>query len=339
MSSASVIERMPRFEPHALLKGGHAQTIAASFFRGRQFPYRAVKRRIVLDDGDLIVLHDDCPENWNPVSPTVLLIHGLAGDHTSNYMTRIAGKLNEAGVRAIRMDLRACGAGEGASRLPYTPGISEDLKQVVEHVANLCPVSPLILAGFSIGGNIALKLLGENADALPPQLSRAVVVNPPIDLRTCLANMQKFSGRIYDRHLVKHVFQQFHRSDLLKSHAPHVATAKQPRGMREFDSLYASPAWGYGSVDEYYEAASALPNIHRIRVPVLLIASYDDPIVPVATFESLDIPDSMAIHLTHGGGHLGFIGKAGIDPDRRWMDWRVIDYVLSDQPAQLQIAA
>lgn len=333
------VARFPRFEPHSLLKGGHAQTIVASVMRGRRFPYRAKRRRIVLDDGDTVVLHDELPANWTPMSPSVLLVHGLAGNHSSGYMTRVAGKLVEAGVRAFRMDLRACGAGEGESRLPYHAGITQDVLRAVEHVSQLCPVSPLTLAGFSIGGNITLKLLGEHADNLPPQLSRAVVVNPPIDLTVCLKNLAAGSGRFYDRHLAKHLYRQFRRSELLIANAPHVAEAGRPRGMREFDTMYASTIWGFDNVDAYYAEASALPDLANIRVPSLVIASRDDPLVPIASFDALAPHDSLHLHITETGGHLGFIGRAGIDADRRWMDWRIIDWVQVDETAAAAIAA
>lgn len=293
----------------------------------------------MLADGDTIVLHDDRPPNWIPTAPTVLLVHGLAGNHSSGYMSRIAGKLVEAGARTFRMDLRACGAGEGKSRRPYHAGISADLLHAIEHVAGVCPVSPLTLAGFSIGGNISLKMLGEHAGRLPRQLNRAVVVNPPIDLAFCLKNMRGGFSRFYDRHLVKHLYRQFRRSELLIANAPHVAAAGRPRGMREFDAMYASTIWGFDDVDRYYAAMSALSDIDKVRVPSLVIASKDDPLVPVETFQSLASHPAIHMHVTEAGGHLGFIGRAGVDPDRRWMDWRIIDWVFAENSAELAIAA
>ena len=294
----AVVARIPRFEPHSLLKSGHAQTVVASLMTGRRFSYRAKTEPIVLDDGDTIILHDDRPENWCPTAPTALLVHGLAGDYSSGYMTRVAGKLSEAGVRVFRMDLRACGAGEGQSRMPYHPGITQDLLHAMEFISKRCSASPLTLVGFSIGGNIALKMLADYAARLPWQLGRAIVVNPPIDIPLCMKNMAKTPGRFYDRHLVKHLYRQFCRSDLLTAHAPHVAEAGRPRGMREFDAMYSSAVWGFENVDRYYEQTSALTGLGNIRVPTLMIAARDDPVVPIESFESLSTSSSIHLHIT-----------------------------------------
>ncbi|HQU44402.1 MAG TPA: alpha/beta fold hydrolase, partial [Pirellulales bacterium] len=161
---------------------GHFQTLAGVYLPGRRFVYKARQHRVTLDDGDQIVLHDDCPEGWQPGDRVALLIHGLAGCHQSIYMLRIAARLEELGVRAFRMDLRGCGAGVGLARLPYHAGRSEDAAAALETIARLCPASPVALVGFSMGGNIALKLLGELGEERCGHLDRAVAVCPPFDL-------------------------------------------------------------------------------------------------------------------------------------------------------------
>lgn len=334
-----VVKNFPAFKSPLFLRNGHVQTIVASYLKGRCFPNIALCRRLILDDGDPIVLHDDKPKDWHPTDPTALLVHGLAGSHSSGYMNRVAGKLQQAGVRVFRMDMRACGAGEGMSRRPYHPGISKDLGHALDHVVDLCPLSPISLVGFSIGGNIVLKLLGENADNIPHQVDRAVVINPTIDLPACMKRFKTLPVKLYDRHLVKHLYRQFHRSKKLVKHAPHVTTARPPRKLREFDKLYTSKVWGFETVDHFYEDASALPTIENIRIPSLVISSRDDPIVPVEMFESFTPPPSMNLHITDHGGHLGFIGRPGVDPDQRWMDWRIVDWVQASSNQALEISA
>ncbi|OYV87501.1 MAG: hypothetical protein B7Z73_10010 [Planctomycetia bacterium 21-64-5] len=153
-----------------------------------------------LHDGDQIVLHDDCPEGWQPGDRVALLIHGLAGCHQSIYMLRIAARLEELGVRAFRMDLRGCGAGVGLARLPYHAGRSEDAAAALETIARLCPASPVALVGFSMGGNIALKLLGELGEERCGHLDRAVAVCPPFDL---LAGANIVAGSGLTGHLLQ----------------------------------------------------------------------------------------------------------------------------------------
>lgn len=335
----SIVDRFPPFRPHRLLRSGHLQTVVATIFSGQSFPYRAVRRPVLLESGDSTMLHDDRPTGWMPPSPVALLIHGLAGCSRSPYMVRVSGRLNEAGVRTFRMDLRACGAGEGLARLPYHPGCSHDLLAAVRRVTEICPGSPIHLVGFSIGGNVALKTLGEWPDRLPPELCRAVVVNPSIDLPACIANLSKGAARFYDRHFVKLNYRQLRRSALLVEHAPHVVDAPRPRGQREFDDMYTAGMWGYKSVDRFYAETSAVSAIPDVRVPTLLIASRDDPLVPFTQFERLSPPASITMHLTDHGGHLGFIGRRNGDPDRRWMDWRIVDWVTAAQAAPAVKAA
>ena len=329
------MKSFPTFDPPPLLRNGHVQTILANFTQGRKYPYLAVRHEVELDDADTVVLHDDRPANWQPNSPTALLVHGLAGCYSSGYMIRTAGKLNDVGIRVFRMDMRSCGAGEEMSRRPYHPGISQDVRRVLQYIARLCPLSRLGVVGFSVGGNITLKMLGEKPFGLPPLLDRAVVINPPINMPLCMERMKKRTTRIYDRHLVKLLYRQFKRSKELVEHAPYVTDTGPPRGLREFDSIYASVAWGFESVDHFYEEASSLPYLKNIRVPTLLIASRDDPMVPVQMFDSLQPPETLALEITQHGGHLGFISRSGIDADRRWMDWRIVDWMQAD----FQVAA
>lgn len=325
-----IVTRFPLFEPHPLLPNGHAQTIVASVFGGRRFRYRASQHVLLLEDGDAAILHDDRPGGWQPSSPVALLIHGLAGCAESPYMIRVAGRLNEAGVRTFRMDMRACGAGEGLSSMPYHAGCSHDLAAALEHVVRVCPFASVSLVGFSIGGNIVLKLLGEQADALPPQLQRAIVFNPPIDLLAAVNRLESHPGRIYDRHLVWLLYRQLNRSERLIERAPYISYSRRPRSLREFDGLYTAAVWGFETVEEFYAQTSSAPHIPHIRVPTLVISSRDDPLVPASLFEQLSPPPTVSLCLTEAGGHLGFIARPGIDRDCRWMDWRIVDWVTAD---------
>lgn len=335
----AIVSRFPAFEPHAFLRNGHLQTVAATIFGGRRSVYRAARHAVLLEDGDVTILHDDRPNGWQPTCPTALLIHGLAGCHQSPYMVRTAERLNEAGVRTFRMDMRACGAGEGRSRMPYHGGCSDDLFAALNRVAEICPASPINLVGFSVGGNVTLKLLGESPRRLPPQLSRSIVINPPIDLGVCVDHLSKAAACLYDRYFAKSLYRQFLRSDLLRGHAPHFADAPRPRGMWEFDNLYTAAVWGFETVDRLYANTSSLPVISDIQIPTLLIASRDDPLIPVSIFEHLELPPLVTLHLTDHGGHLGFIGRKGSDPDCRWMDWRIVDWITSGWATSAAAAA
>lgn len=322
----SIVERFPPFRPHRLFRNCHLQTVAAAVVRTRRFPYRALPRPLLLEGGDIAFLHDDRPDGWEPTSPAAVLVHGLSGSFQSSYMVRIAGRLNEAGVRTFRMDLRACGAGEGLSSMPYHAGCSHDVLVALKRVVEICPASPITLIGFSVGGSIALKLLGELADSIPPQLRRAIIVSPPIDVAACVEHISQ-SARFYDRAFVRSLHRQLRRSNMLLRHAPHAVCHQRPRGMREFDTRYTSRVWGFETVDEFYADISSHSVIGDVEIPTLLMVSRDDPLIPVRIFEDAEISPSIRLHVTDHGGHLGFIGRPGLDPDCRWLDWRIVESV------------
>lgn len=317
----------PPFRPHPLLRSAHAQTLAGNYLHGAPRTRGAeTVHHVPLEDGDHVVLHDDRPASWRPGDGAALLLHGLGGCHASPYLVRAARKLNARGVRAFRMDYRTCGAGLSLASRPYHAGLSEDAAAALRFLARLCPGSPLGLAGYSMGGNVALRTLGAHPEELPETLARAVAVNPPVDLAVSCDYLTGPMQRLYDRHFAK---------ALTRHVARHGGFAETGRALfespvvriREFDERFTVPHWGFGTVEEYYAFASAARFVKRIEVPTLIIHSLDDPLIPAQLFAALERSDAVTVHLTDRGGHLGFIGVRGVDPDRRWMDWRVVDWL------------
>jgi predicted alpha/beta-fold hydrolase len=329
----------PPFRPHALLRGAHAQTLAGVYLPSRVPEYRAAHHEVPLADGDRVVLHDDCPRGWGPGDRVALLIHGLAGCYESGYMQRIAHKLAQRGVRAVRMDLRGCGAGVRLARLPYHSGRSEDAAAALETLERLAPRSPVTLVGFSLGGNIALKLAGELGDQRCGGLDSVIAVCPPVDLAACSRQIQKRPNQFYDRYFVRLLRQQVAGRARLVPDAAVLERGARPRTLWEFDNVYTSVVCGFGTADGYYAQASSLPLLSRIRLPAVVLASRDDPLIPPDALQNARLPAAVRLHLTEHGGHLGFVGRAGVDPDRRWMDWRVVDWVLAAGRAAAQRVA
>jgi len=318
---------IPKFTPHALLRGGHVQTLAGYWLRGCRSPAGTVRHHVELSDGDQIVLHDDRPAAWSGGMRAALLQSGLAGCYQSGFLVRIAAKLNQRGVRTFRMDHRGTGAAVGLARFPYHAGRSDDVRAALNAIAAMCPASPLSVAGFSLSGNMTLKLLGELPDAVPVAVDRAVAVNPPIDLTLCTAHMERSPSHLYGKHFTKLLCQQLRDQPRLLADSALERPSRLPRTLREFDELFTAPKSGFASADEYYTRSSASQFVPRIRVPTLILASRDDPLVPPAPFESLDLSPAVTLHIADSGGHLGYIARGGIDPDRRWMDWRVVDWM------------
>lgn len=316
------------FEPHPLLRGGHAQTLAGAYLPGRRFAYNARQHRVALDDGDQLVLHDDRPNNWREGDATVLLMHGLGGSYQSGYMRRIASKLCHRGVRVFRMDLRGAGAGMWLAKLPYHSGRSDDAAAALQFVAQLCPDSPTLLIGFSLGGNIALKLLGEVGAGECGNLIAGMAVCPPVELGTCCERLQQRDNRLYDRRFVFELIRQ-HRERLRRvPGTPAMPFSVKPKTLLELDDRFTGPINGFGNAANYYRECSSAQFVPEIRRPTFILSATNDPIIPAEIFDRLRLPSSVSLHIAPGGGHLGFISRGTSDPDRRWMDWRVVDWVL-----------
>jgi uncharacterized protein len=315
------------FRPHPFVRGGHLQTCVAFLLPGRAPVNNAVAREVPLNDGDRLVLHDDAPAGWRPGDRAALLMHGLGGCHNSPYMRRISAKLNARGIRTFRKDLRGCGAGAHLARLPYHSGRSDDAAAAVAAVGALCPGSPITAIGFSLGGNILLKLLGECGAQTPGGLDSAVAVCPPIDLTVCIRHLQRPANRLYDRHFVRMVLRQMRVRQRLRPDAVIVDFPRRPRGLYEVDDWYTAPVSGFGRAESYYRQCSPIRTLDRVRLPTLLVASRDDPLVPFGPFERARLAPCMELLSPASGGHLGFVGARGSDPDRRWLDWRIVEWV------------
>jgi uncharacterized protein len=311
---------LPPFRPLGWLRGGHAQTLAGFWLPGQKEPYQAQRHRVLLADGDSVILHDDCPEGWQAGKPLALLLPGLCGSYESDYMVRIAAKLNRRGVRVFRMDQRGCGAGRGLCRRPYHAGLTSDVVECLQAIEWLCPATPVSLVGFSMGANLALMVAGEHR---PENVTSVLAFNPPIKLSAAAAAIERPSNCFYNRYFVKWM------SGVMAGLLPGYPTPDYPFfTLNELNEFYLTKVWQYGTLERYYNRASAIRFLPSIHVPTLIVSSADDPIVPIQSFARARLSRTTQLVITERGGHLGYIGKATpSDPDRRWMDWRVVDWV------------
>ena len=319
----------PPFQPHRLVRGGHAQTIVGTYLRSPDRLRDTVSHRVPLPDGDVLVLHENRPATWQPEDRVTLLLPGLTGCHESGYLRRTATKLNALGVRTFRFDPRGWGAGAGLAVGWAHAGRTEDVAASLEFIEQLAPNSPVSAAGFSLSGNILLKYLATTPNR-PRHFERAVASCPAIDLAACADRMdQPLINRTYGRHFVRSLSAHVQRI----GEWPSEWGAKSWRTwtLREFDERLTAGKAGFPSSADYYRESSAKPHLPNIDVPTLIIAAQDDPVVPGSSFENLTISPSTILHVTEYGGHLGYIGRRGTDPDRRWLDWRIVDWLTQDE--------
>lgn len=319
------------FRPNPLLAGGHRQTLAACYVASGAQLGDTRQRRIALDDGDQLVLHDDCPRGWQPGAPVALLVHGLCGSHQSRYVVRIAGKLFARGVRTFRIDLRGCGAGEGLARTSTHCGRYTDLEPPIARIGELTGDSPLTVVGFSLGGALALNLAA--TQPTPTNWHRVVAVCPPVDLFAVEALLQRPLNRRYDQYFARRLWKKVIDRSRAVSGAPVFDHLPRPRKLREFDEQYTVPLGGYRDADDYYEQTSVVSRLSRIELPTRIIAAANDPIVPIEPLLTAQLGARTQLLATGCGGHLGFLARRGRgDPDRYWLDWRVLEWVLDGTP-------
>jgi predicted alpha/beta-fold hydrolase len=295
---------------------------------GPRFRVPSVYHEVPVDEGDQLGVLDSVPSSWEPGGPVALLVHGLSGCARSPYMVRVARRFWKTGIRAIRMNLRGAGVGFGLARGTYHAGRTEDLRRVVEWLADRAPGSPIALVGFSLGANLVLKLAAETVDDPLPGFDCVVAANPPIDLAECCRAMMQPQNRLYDRNFSRQL-----RSDVARLHAefPELGPVclDKVECVRDFDELYTAPRHGFAGVDDYYARASAGPLVSRIEADGLVVHSDDDPFIPAEPFRRITFPPRLALELIAGGGHLGYISRQPWDGARRWLDTRLTAWLAS----------
>ena len=319
------------FVPVFGMRNSHVQTICGGLLSARVQFHGTVQRKVQVPDGDLVILHDDQPDAWKHGDLAVILLHGLSGCHGSSYMMRIASKLNARNVRTFRMDHRGCGAGFGLANNPYHAGRVEDLQSAIDAVACLTPESPIALVGFSLSGNLVLRYLGDLSLHHSHNLLRAVAVSPPVDLEFSVRELWKSRiGLQYDWYFTRRLINQIAQSGQWREDLPLAREKRMPRRLYDFDDLFTAPASGFSSAEDYYQFASARDWLDNIRVPTTILASRDDPLVSVEPLLKRNDTLDVTLCLTEHGGHLGFFGRRNRDPDGRWMDWRIVEWLTQD---------
>jgi predicted alpha/beta-fold hydrolase len=296
------------FRPLPGLRNPHLQTILSMWLKGGRLP-PPTRHVICLPDGDRLVLHDNALPGWRPGRPVAIVVHGLTGSHRSGGVILLARRLFAHGVRVFRLDLRGAGAGFRLARGTYHAGCSDDLRAAVNYVASLIPQSPVLLAGTSLGGNVALKLAGEAARRPAPNLTRVAALNPPIDLDACTAMLSQPRNRVYEWHFVTDLVRgAVRRARLFGETLP---AFPRRLTLREFDDRYTAPRNRFDGVADYYRRASSATLIPSIPVPTLILTARDDPFIAVTPFEQMATPAHVEVRIADRGGHTGFLGRDG----------------------------
>lgn len=289
----------------------------ACLSEGGRFTTREVE--IPLDDGGCMTALLDRPASGD--GRLAILLHGLEGSAEATYMRGTGARLAERGITALRVNMINCGGSEARSRRFYHAGctpmpafaVSWALREGFEALA---------LVGFSLGGNVVLKYLGE-PDAIPVQLRGGAAVSVPMDLSSSCERIDQPRNKFYRYRFLKAMFRTMRRKQELFPDVFPVPIQWVPT-IREFDHRYTAPANGFGSAAEYYQRASSISVLHAIRCPTLVLQAKDDLYIPFAAFDSFDWSrNSNLIPLfPPHGGHLGF----HVNARQNWMEMTLADF-------------
>jgi len=318
-------ETIASWRPWPFLRNPHLQTIiAAKLYWPREPP--SVTQYVALPDGDCLALEVSTPVTWQPADPTVVLLHGLCGCHRSPYMQRLAWQLWRRGLRAVRMNMRGCGSGHGLARQAYHSGRSADVLAVLHALQQARASLPAILVGFSLGGNIVLKLAGELGANAAQYLQRVIAVCPPVDLAACACKLEAPQNRLYNRH-----FTRLLQAAVAARHAqfPDLPAICWPSALTlyGFDEVYTAPQHGFRDALDYYQQSSAAPLVPSIHIPCHMLFAGDDPMIDGTVFKQVPLPPHIQVVQTPYGGHLGFLGIPGSPWGYRAMDTQVLAWI------------
>ena len=269
----------------------------------------------------------------DPEAPIAVLIHGLGGSHLSPYVVRMTARLVGRGWRVVRADMRGFGQSAWTCRRHTHAGQGEDVAAILDDLTGRYPGAPLAVVGYSLGGNMVLRYLAEAGAAHPSRLITGVAVCPPIDLTACAANIRRFRNRLYDASFTNNLWRMVRARRKAVADLHDREMTRRPRALAEFDDWYTAPLHGFRDAADYYDQASSGPHLGRIAAPTLIVASADDPIIPFPMFDRWPVPESVTLVTTEKGGHVGWLGRPGDDPDGWWMDWRVVGWLTSRREA------
>jgi predicted alpha/beta-fold hydrolase len=306
------------FDP--LFRNPHWQAVAGHLWKRdggeARFP---IERRLVQTEPDVQVLvESQRPEGQ--AAGEIVMVHGLEGSGAAGYMRSLSAAALGAGFAAHRFHMRTCGGTERLCPTLYHAGLTSDLLAVLRQLRSEGR-APVFLVGFSLGGNVVVKLAGEMGESARPLVRGVCGVSAALDLAACARRIAQPENRLYERRFVRRM-----RTRLCATGRYQKRNFQGLRSVKDIDDRITAPSFGFGDAAGYYRTQSAIRLVDGIRVPVLLIQAKDDTIVPFEIFAGGAVRANPRIELlaTEHGGHVGFIGRR---PHRFWVDDAIMEWI------------
>lgn len=319
----------PPFIPHPWLHGPHRMTLIPPWWPRGNFPTGIRTQDRIFQITPKIGLLSKCHWQSAPSQhPTVLFVHGLEGCTESHYMRGLAQKAWVAGWNSIRINQRNCGGSEHLTPTLYHNGLSQDYFSIIREITEKDGCKRVWLVGYSMGGNLALKLAGELGSSLP-SLHGVVAVCPNIQPAMCVRALQRPSNWIYHRYFLTSLKGKLRKKSLLYPGKWNLSRISAIRTMWDFDEVYTAPDGGYRDAADYYEKSASRHGLPSITIPTLIITAQDDPFIPYEMFTEPSLHSNRWIQLLapRHGGHCGFFQRSCQHEDPFWAENRIIDFI------------
>lgn len=299
-----------KYKPPALFRNGHISTIYSSKLR---VPPKVIqtRERIFLPDSDFIDLDWSYATKEN--RQLVVLLHGLEGNAQRTYMKGIAGYLNQMGWDAVAINFRGCSGEPNKHFKSYTAGATDDLDEVIQHILKKDIYEKIALNGFSLGGNLMLKYLGERS-TIPKEIQKAVAVSTPLSLEQSLEELNKRHNIIYSKFFLLSLKKKLKEKNLLFPNDIPAEELKKLKSLRDFDNIYTSKAHGFVDAYDYYQKNSSLQFLPEINIPVLLLNAKNDSFLSPSCYP-IDLAEkqkTLFVEIPLYGGHVGFYDKNNV---------------------------
>jgi hypothetical protein len=317
------------FVPRAWLRNAHLMTVYAWACRRPFAALAAPEARLIRVSDDTQVL---AHAHWQPARhtrPTLLALHGLEGSSGVHYMRGLADKAWRLGWNVVRLNQRNCGGTEHLTPALYHSGLTADPRAVIRSLVRSEGLGDFGIVGYSLGGNLTMKLAAELADDPDLPVRAVVAVCPTIDLERCVRAIERPSNVVYQFNFVRNLKRRMRRKAAAWPGTFDLAPLDGIRTIRQFDDIYTAPHHGFGDAADYYRQASAIRVVDRIRVPALILASADDPFVPAAQFDDPRVRGNphVRVHMSPYGGHCAFVGPPSPGHDGFWAEAEAVRFL------------
>jgi uncharacterized protein len=328
------------FRPRRFLNNGHLQTIAGNYLARSNNLSSPEDQLVEVSPATANQMASQvlCHCHWQPeevrrTRPTAIIVHGLEGSSESQYVVGNANKLWRAGCNVIRMNMRNCGGTEALSPTLYHSGLSNDVLMVMNFFVDGYGLRSMSLIGYSMGGNLVLKLAGELGREAPATLRSVIGVSPAVDLQPSADALHMRQNRLYEMKFLHNLLRRFRRKAMLFPSAYDRNRATGIRSLREFDDRITALYSGFASADDYYNRAAAARVLDRIAVPSLILHALDDPFIRLSdeSRDKMNANPNITLMESKHGGHCAFLAEPdeAFGYDGYWAEHTLLRFLLS----------